>query len=241
MKQAFLLGLFSVLLYAFCALAAETNCPGHFAGGEAPDITNPKLKVIAREICYSGYAIKHSGITRTPIYSAEYLTRERLLQAKGVKRQNSFHPDDNIPASERAELKHYAKSGYDRGHMAPSADMPDEQSMYESFSLANMVPQNPNNNRGAWAKIESDVRTLAMKRGKLYVISGPIYSDWNQEMLKGAVGVPDKLFKAIYDPDRRDITVYVIENAADAQASLISASELEEIAGFTVFRLQRDR
>jgi endonuclease G len=77
--------------------------------------------------------------------------------------------------------------------------MPDEQSQYESFSLANMVPQNPNYNRGAWAKIESEVRSLAMERGKLYVISGPIFSGDNQELLKGAVGLPDKLFKAVFD------------------------------------------
>jgi len=235
MKRKIKSALLVTIFLARLAVAADTNCPEHFAGGKAPDLINPKLNIAAREVCYTGYAIKHSGVTRTPIYSAEYLTKERLLQAKSVKRQNSFHPDENIPASERAELKHYAKSGYDRGHMAPSADTFDEQSQYESFSLANMVPQNPNNNRGAWSKIEAEVRSLVMERGKLYVLTGPIFSDDNQEMLKGAVGVPAKLFKAVFDPQRHEAWAYVIDNSSDEKAIWTSIRELESFAGIRAF------
>jgi endonuclease G len=99
------------------SLAAETACPQHFADGTAPDFINQNLAIKAREVCYSGYAVMHSGVTRTPIYAAEYLTKERLLQAKGIKRQNRFHPDEHIPKDERAELKHYTGSGFDRGHL----------------------------------------------------------------------------------------------------------------------------
>ena len=172
MIRGALLTLLTVLTLVSISIAAGTNCPEHFAGGKAPDLLNPELVVMAREVCYSGYAVMHSGVTRTPIYAAEYLTKERLLQAKGLKRQNRFHPDENIPTTERSELHHYAKSGYDRGHMAPSADMFDEKSQYESFSLANIVPQNPNNNRGSWAKIEAEVREMVMERGSLYVVTG---------------------------------------------------------------------
>lgn len=110
----------SVLLSASILSAAQTSCPEHFADGQAPDLINPKLATKTKDVCYSGYAIKHSGITRTPLYSAEHLTRDRLAQAKGMKRNSKFFPDPNIPTSERAELHHYARSGYDRGHMSPS-------------------------------------------------------------------------------------------------------------------------
>ena len=123
--------------------ASQTDCPEHFAGGQAPDLINQKLSTKTQEVCYSGYALKHSGVTRTPLYASEHLTRDRLAQGKGLKRKNQFHADENVPQSERAELHHYARSGYDRGHVAPSADMFDEQSQYECFSLANMVPQVP--------------------------------------------------------------------------------------------------
>lgn len=226
--------LLAILVLVSSAIAAETNCPEHFAGGIAPDLMNTKLTVMAREVCYSGYAVMHSGVTRTPIYAAEYLTRERLLKAKGVKRQNSFHPDDNIPESERAELSNYAKSGYDRGHMAPSADMFDEQSQYESFSLANMVPQGPNNNRGAWAKIEAEVRSLVMERGNLYVITGPLFDDKNQSRIGDKIAVPVKLFKAVIDIQRLEAWVYLIENSSIGNDVRISINDLEDISRIRV-------
>ncbi|QXE88808.1 DNA/RNA non-specific endonuclease [Geomonas nitrogeniifigens] len=222
------------VLAASTAFGSPTSCPDHFAGGEAPEIMNQKMTVKAREVCYSGYAVKHSGVTRTPLYSAEHLTRERMLQGRGLKRQSKFFPDPNIPASERAELHHYARSGYDRGHVAPSKDMPDLQSQQECFSLANMVPQNPENNRGPWEAIESAVRKLAKDRGDIYVVTGPIYQGEVQR-IGGAVMVPTKLYKAVYDPSRREAGAYLIDNAADAQPQKISIAELERIAGINVF------
>ncbi|MEI6215434.1 MAG: DNA/RNA non-specific endonuclease [Desulfuromonadales bacterium] len=211
--------------------AAESKCPEHFAGGVAPDLIRQDLNYLAREVCYSGYAVLHSGSTRTPIYTAEHLTRERLLQARGVKRSNRFHPDDNIPYPERAELSDYARSGYDRGHMAPAADMPDGQSMYESFSLANMVPQNPTHNRGAWARVEADVRTMALERGQLYVITGPIFADEDQEKLKGGVRVPGKLFKVLLDQQGNVIKAIQADNSATGESRDISLAVLEGRTG----------
>lgn len=216
-------------------MADSTDCPEHFANGQAPDVINRKLGSKTREVCYSGYAIKHSGVTRTPLYAAEHLTRERLMQGKGLKRHNSFHPDDHIPAFERAELRHYSRSGYDRGHIAPSADMFDPQSQYECFSLANMVPQAPENNRGPWEGIESTVRKMARGRGSLYVVSGPIFQGERLQQIGGAVMVPTKLFKAVYDPDRDEAGAYVIENAADAQPQEMSIAELEKCSGISIF------
>lgn len=228
-------GTIAVLLAATSvSWAATTACPDHFVGGQAPDIVNQKMTAKTREVCYGGYALKHSGITRTPLYSAEHLTRDRMLQGKGLERQSKFFPDPNIPTSERAELHHYAKSGYDRGHVAPSADMFDLQSQQECFSLANMVPQVPENNRGPWEAIESVVRKLVKDRGDIYVVTGPIYQG-DVQRIGGAVMVPTKMFKAVFDPKRTEAGAYLIDNAADAQPQKISIAELEKIAGIDVF------
>jgi endonuclease G len=228
-------GILCILMLAATAFADQTSCPEHFAGGQAPDLINQKLAIKARDICYFGFALKHSGITRTPLYSAEHLTRDRLAQAKGMRRNSKFHPDQNLPASERAELRHYARSGYDRGHVAPSADMYDEQSQQECFSLANMVPQDPENNRGVWEGIESGVRKLAKDRGDLYVVTGPIYQGDNILRIGGAVMVPTQLYKAVYDPARQEAGAYLVDNAAGARPVTISISELEKITGISLF------
>lgn len=222
-------------------LAAQTSCPEHFAEGQAPDIVNQKLTAKTRDVCYSGYALKHSGVTRTPLYTAEHLTRDRLMQGKGMKRQSKFHPDDHIPASERAELHHYARSGYDRGHVAPSADMFDMQSQFECFSLANMIPQVPEVNRGVWEGIESTVRKLTKAKGNLYVVTGPIFQGDNLQRIGGAVMVPTKMFKAIYDPSRHEAGAYLLDNAPGASPQKVTIAELEKITGISVFPSLNDK
>jgi len=227
-------------LFLSSAIAKQTDCPEHFADGQAPDLINQKLSTKTQEICYSGYAVEHSGVTRTPLYSAEHLTRDRRLQGKGLKRHSQFHSDEHLPASDRAELHHYARSGYDRGHVAPSADMFDAQSQYECFSLANMVPQVPENNRGPWEGIESTVRKMTEREGELFVVTGPVFIGENLERIGEAVMVPSQLFKAVYDPQRKQAGAYLIDNTADAQPQTISISELEKLTGINVFPAMND-
>jgi len=225
----------SLVLATTISNAAQTSCPDHFAGGEAPDIINQKLTSKVREVCYSEFGLLHSGVTRTPLYSAEHLTRERLMLAKSMKRKSKFYPDPSIPVSERAELHHYARSGYDRGHMAPSADMSNEMSQQECFSLANMIPQDPEVNRGKWEGIESTVRKLTKERGELYVVTGPIYKGGQLQRIGGAVMVPTQIFKAIYDPKRKEAGAYLIDNATGAQPQKMSIADLEKISGISIF------
>ena len=228
-------GISFALISTSIAFAGQTKCPEHFAGGQAPDLINQKLSAKTREVCYAGFGLLHSGITRTPLYSAEHLTRDRLTQAKGLKRSSKFFPDPNIPKAERAELRHYARSGYDRGHVAPSADMPDESSQQECFSLANMVPQVPENNRGIWEGVESAVRKLTTTRGELFVVTGPIFMGDNLQRIGGAVMVPTKLYKAVYDPNRQEAGAYLVDNTADTQAQIMSITDLEKLTGISLF------
>ncbi len=216
------------------AHAATTACPEHFAAGQAPDLVNPKLAAGARPLCFQAFAVMHSALTRTPLYSAEHLTADRIEAARGTPRTGEFHPEPALPPDERADLSDYARSGFDRGHMAPSGDMPDESAQQESFTLANMVPQAPKLNRGVWEGIESAVRTLAQQRGELYVVTGPIFKGGELATV-GHVVVPTYTFKAVLDPRSRSAAAYVAENTDEAAWTAISIAQLTRLTGINVF------
>jgi endonuclease G len=216
---------------ALAASAASTGCPEHYPAGQAPGFINPRLATETREICYSEFGLMHSGVTRTPLWSAEHITAAEVAQAETIRRKNAFHADPHLPRKERAELRDYAKSGFDRGHMTPSGDMPTEQAQYESFSLANMIPQNPRNNQRLWARIESAVRTLVKKEGELYLMTGPLFLGAQLEQIGGRVLVPSHIYKIVYDPRRQRAAAYLVENRATDDYRVVTVTELERLAG----------
>jgi endonuclease G len=62
-------------------------CPEHFFENQAPDLLNPKLTAETTELCFSAFSAEHSGITRTPLWSAEHLTAARILAARQLPRK----------------------------------------------------------------------------------------------------------------------------------------------------------
>jgi endonuclease G len=206
------------------------GCPAHYVDGRLPEIRNPKLSSATRELCYGEFGVMHSGLTRTPLWSAEFLRAGNVEAARSLTRENSFHPESRLPYGQRAELSDYARSGFDRGHMAPNGDMPDRASQHESFTLANMVPQDGENNRHVWAGIEGAVRKMARKEGALYVITGPAFIGAQLRKV-GNVIVPSHLYKVVYSPRQRAGAAWFVENQADATPQVLSIPELERLVG----------
>lgn len=211
------------------------DCPQHFAEGRPPELLNEKLAARTHPLCFEGFALMHSGVSRTALWAAQHLTADRVTEARKIKRRNTFHEEKRLPVKERAELADYARSGFDRGHLAPSADMASEQAQYESFSLANMVPQDPHNNQNLWAAIEGITRGYTRSRGELYVISGPMFEGASLQRLKGRVLIPTHMFKAIYAPQQKQASAYVTPNAPGTEYEVISIAELEARLGINLF------
>lgn len=217
------------------ALQDAPACPTLFADGRAPALTNPKLADRAVPLCFEAFAVLHSGASRTPLYAAERLTRRSVSAARQVERADAFHDEDRLPEDDRASLADYVRSGYDRGHLAPAGDMPTAVAQAESFSLANIVPQNRSLNRGLWAAIEESVRRLATERGEIFVVTGPVFEGRSIGAIKGRVLVPTQLFKAIYDPRTGEAGAYLAPNAAGAEWRAVPLTTLRDIAGLDVF------
>ncbi|WP_232627931.1 DNA/RNA non-specific endonuclease [Methylobacterium sp. Leaf118] len=224
------------VLPASGARAAEAPpCPALFAQGRAPLLSNPKLTERTVPLCFEAFAILHSGVARAPLYAAERLTRRSVAAARRVERDDAFHEEDRLPEDDRASLSDYTRSGFDRGHLAPAGDMPSAAAQAESFSLANIVPQNRSANRSLWAGIEESVRRLATERGEVFVVTGPVFEGRSVGAIKGRVLVPTHLFKAIYDPRTGEAGAYLAPNEAGGEWRAVSIAALRETAGIDAF------
>ena len=197
------LALFFLILSSCAFPVRASDCPGHYAGGQAPVIVKASLKPHAQEVCFQAFGVMHSGVSRGPLWSAEHLVRANVEDAETLPRKDSFHAEPRLPRDERAELADYTRSGFDRGHMSPNGDMPDWTAQGESFSLANMVPQIHANNAGIWAGIEAAVRRLAIQEGEVYVVTGPAFIGSEIGSLKNRVLIPTHLWKVVYSPRRQ--------------------------------------
>jgi endonuclease G len=173
------------------------SCPQFFPGGQPPLVPSaPSL----RELCFSAFAILHNGQTKTPVVVAQRLNRKMMAQTSGVQRTDRFYAEARLPQAERADLADYRGSGYSRGHMAPAGDMHNSEAMAQSFSLANMVPQDQTHNGGPWSRIEQDTRKyIARATGDVFVFTGPIYATRPGTVGAGRVAVPSHVFKLVYD------------------------------------------
>lgn len=213
-------------------VAAASNCPQHYWAGQEP-VFRVSMH-LDREICYSAYAIGYHDASKSAFYSAEHLQASAVQAAKRLSREDNFHPDDHIPVGQRAELSSFRGSGLDRGHLSPNKDFGTRQAQYESFSLANMVPQLHANNAGVWEGIESATRDVTLKYGDSYVVTGGIY-DRTTQTIKDRIPVPNALFKAVYLPKTRQAAVYVSNNDASGSYDVISVASLTQRIGFDVF------
>ncbi|WP_416172102.1 DNA/RNA non-specific endonuclease [Actimicrobium sp. CCI2.3] len=214
---------------SFAASNDFSSCRQFFAGEQVPLLSAPAMQ--PRALCFDNFAVLHSGTSRTPMYVAERLNRDQL--ALKIERGSRFYADARLPRAERAELADYKRSGFDRGHMAPAADMVSDASMAQSFSLANMVPQASINNRKPWASIEQATRSYALRaKGDVYVITGPVFDADPPTIGSNRVWVPQHLFKLVYDPSTQRAWAHWLENTNAARVGTpISYEELVHRTG----------
>ena len=174
------------LLLVPCTVSALDNL--------AYGIPGPCDKVVDRE----GYALGYKAAWKTARWVMYRLTDDEVV-TQVARRSDVFAPDPLIPNG--PQLDDYRGSGYDRGHLAPAADMKwSRQAMTECFYLSNMVPQDRGNNSGIWNEIENTVRGFACAEGSVFVVTGPVTPDPPALSIgKGRVAVPTELWKVVYD------------------------------------------
>ena len=194
------------------------QCRQLFPLGAPIVITDIDARWRPTALCFNHFAVLYSGLTKTPLVVVERLGREQMAQALDEMRTDEFYADPRLPRASRAELDDFRSGGFDRGHMAPAGDQPDQISMAQSFALSNIIPQDSFNNRKTWSKIESDVRKFVRRsQGSVYVFSGPVFRGEQRTVGRGRVWVPSHLFKLVYDEASGRSWGYILANTAEAR------------------------
>ena len=163
-----------------------------------------------------------------------------------IERSDNFEVDPLVSTG-TANDGDYAKSGYDRGHLAPAADMRwSTKSMEEAFYYSNMSPQLPAFNRGIWKKLEEKVRDWAMDLDSILIVTGPILTTNLPTIGANNVSIPDYYFKAIvdYKGTKSKGIAFVLPNQGSKLPLMefaISINELEKLTNIDFFYQIEDK
>jgi len=193
---------------------------------------------------YSGFHLSYNEQYEQANWVSYILTKQMVRNDK-VDRNDNFRSDENIQTGS-ATLEDYKGSGYDRGHLAPAADMHwSELSMDESFLMSNMSPQEEAFNRGVWKSLEEKVRDFAVENQRIFVITGPLFNEIKKKIGPNKVAVPKYYYKVILDispPNYKGIA-FLLENRESEnklQTFAMSIDELEKYSGIDFFYLVKD-
>ena len=161
------------------------------------DLEIPLLRTDQEQqlIRHTGYTVSYNQSWRIPNWVAYELTRE---ETKGTEKRGNRFIVDPLTEGYTASNTDYARSGYDKGHMAPAADMKwSSKVMKESFYFSNICPQHPELNRRRWKDLEEKTRDWAMADSAIVIICGPIIGAQPKTIGKNQVVVPQQFFKVI--------------------------------------------
>lgn len=188
------------------------------------------------------YTLCYDTAYRQAAWVAYLLTRAEVNR-KGAERQNSFCSDPIVLQRgwPTARDRDYTRSGYDRGHLLPSADRDDSpQENRATFYLSNVSPQCPALNRQIWRLLEEQVRRWAKQYDSLYVVTGPVLAS-GLPRIKGGVGVPRRYYKAllVWQHGRYHAIAFLLPNQEKISGKFgdyaLSVNDLEQIIGYDLF------
>ncbi len=172
-----------------------------------------------------------------------------------VFRSNDFRVDPKVDSGSAEEADYFLKYlqadstyeydgyGYDRGHLAPSADFRwSQKALSESYFYSNMSPQRPDFNREGWADLEGSIRGYIFEHPEtqLYVVTGPVLDADLPKVERSVNGVslPRRYFKVILDLEAQRAIGFVIPNRAlenPLYTYAVSVDEVENITGLDFF------
>lgn len=189
-------------LFFVSAAQAQATRDGHLVMGNPSGATTSTSNENNYLMSKYDYAQSYNRSRATCNWVSWHLSSAWIGSAS---RQDDFRADTTLPSGwYRVGGSAYSGSGFDRGHMCPSADRTYSTSgNSQTFLMTNMVPQAPNNNQRAWANLENYCRKLASQGNELHIIAGRRgtggtgSSGYRTTIDSGRVSVPNRVWKVI--------------------------------------------
>ncbi len=167
-----------------------------------------------------------------------------------VSRTNDFRGDPLITSGSAEEKDYFLKIkldsgkyeydgfGYDRGHLAPSADFRwSQKALSESYFYSNMSPQLPSFNREKWAELEGLIRSYIFENNRsLIVYTGPVLHAQLEKVSRSINGlsIPEQFFKIVIDYEIGKAIAYLVpqnHNDQPVESFATSIDEIENVTG----------
>jgi endonuclease G len=226
--------------------------------GNPSGATTDKAKADNYLIKRKQYALSYNNSTGTPNWVSWNLSKKWLGK---TRRKNPFAPDPALPEGFLCVRPNdYRASGFDRGHLCPSADRSASQEDQDAtFYMSNMVPQSGDLNRKTWEKLESYCRDQARDDKELFIVAGAAgRGGWGEAGYKtflhgsgGKIVVPAHCWKVVLIlpagvTDPKKVTTENAKVAAVIMPNLqgldtawrtysTSVRDVEELTGYTFF------
>jgi len=189
-------------------------------------------------INHAGYIVSYNPDYRVPNWISYELTEYEI---KGhLKRTDKFVVDPDVKGV-CATNEDYSHSGYDRGHMAPAADMKwNTRVMKECFYFSNMCPQKHSLNAGRWKTLEEKARDWAEQDSAIVIVCGPIVEKGYQTIGSNKVVIPQRFFKVILAPylDYPKAIAFIMKNDKESlplSSYAVSIDSVEKVTGMDFF------
>ncbi len=214
----------------------------------------PKYKDNIDVLEHAAMVIGYDCQFKLPRWTIHQITPD-VISGK-VSRTNDFRSDTQASCSTPSDNDYFIKTkradgtsqyegfGYDRGHLAPSADFKwSQKALSESYYYSNMTPQHPEFNRESWANLEGYLRRIANNENKTYyIITGPLLHDKLPRIEKGAnkLVIPEWHYKIVVDDSQETPRgmAFLMPNKKcekDLSEYVITIDSLERLTGINFF------
>ena len=203
----------------------------------------PALAAGDEVIEHPGHLLVYSETHEQPKWTAHIATPDVITG--NLARIDTFLMDAKVRTG-TSTVEDYWFSGFDRGHLVPSADMRwNREALAATYLYSNISPQRPEFNRDSWSDLEDWVRRTVRYGGeRVFVITGPVLRDGLPAMdnpgHKNEVSIPELFFKVLADLDGPEgkMIGFVMRNGVNEYPTIsyaVPVDSVERLTGLDLF------